>query len=179
MRLPKEHYFDAVAIATQGKEPTFKTSNVLFKKCVSDGDYQQTKGVRSEQVIPTGKLSGFRKFDKVQYKGKEYFIKGRMSTGYAILMDMEGNKVDVKPIPKFSKMKRVSARKNFVDDYTKNHSKFLLMCHLIFVCKYRKKLLIPLGNDVKQLMHDRANRYHFRIVEMEVDQGSYPFTYSV
>ena len=79
MRLLKEHFFDAVAIATQGKEPTFKTSNVLFKKCVSDGDYQQTKSVSSEQNIPTGKLFGFRKFDKVQYKGKEYFIKGRMS----------------------------------------------------------------------------------------------------
>ena len=114
MRLPKEHYFDAVAIATQGQEPTFKTSNVLFKKCVSDGDYQQTKGVRSEQVIPTGKLFGFRKFDKVQYKGKEYFIKGRMSSGYAILMDIEGNKVDLKPIPKFSKMQRVSARKSWI-----------------------------------------------------------------
>ena len=114
MRLPKEHYFDAVAIATRGKEPTFKTSNVLFKKCVFDGDYEQTKGVRSEQVIPTGKLSGFRKFDKVQYKGNEYLIKGRMSTGYAILMDTEGDKVDVKPIPKFSKMKRVSARKSWM-----------------------------------------------------------------
>ncbi|MCM3651202.1 RNA-guided endonuclease IscB [Metabacillus litoralis] len=114
MRLPKEHYFDAVAIATQGKEPTFKTSTVLFKKCVPDGDYQQTKGVRSEQVIPTGKLFGFRKFDKVQYKGNDYFIKGRMSTGYAILMDTEGDKVDLKPIPKFSKMKRVSARKSWM-----------------------------------------------------------------
>ncbi|MBZ5751924.1 RNA-guided endonuclease IscB [Metabacillus rhizolycopersici] len=114
MRLPKEHYFDAVAITTQGKEPTFKTSNVLFKKCVSYGDYQQTKGVRSEQVMPTGKLFGFRKFDKVQYKGNDYFIKGRMSTGYAILMDTEGNKVDLKPIPKFSKMKRVSARKSWM-----------------------------------------------------------------
>jgi len=44
------------------------------------------------------------------------------------------------------------------------------MCHLIVVCNYRKKLLIPLGNDVKQLVYDRANRYPFRIVEMEVDQ---------
>ena len=43
MSLPKEHYFDAVAIATQGKEPTFKTSTVLFKKCISDGDYQQPR----------------------------------------------------------------------------------------------------------------------------------------
>jgi hypothetical protein len=65
-------------------------------------------------VIPTGKLFGFRKFDKVQYKGNEYFIKGRMSTGYAILMDTEGNKVDLKPIPKFSNMKRVSARKSWM-----------------------------------------------------------------
>ena len=64
--------------------------------------------------IPTGKLFGFRKFDKVQYKGKEYFIKGRMSSGYAILMDIEGNKVDLKPIPKFSKMKRESARKTWI-----------------------------------------------------------------
>ncbi|MBZ5752498.1 hypothetical protein, partial [Metabacillus rhizolycopersici] len=83
-------------------------------KCVSDGDYQQTKGVRSEQVIPTGKLFGFRKFDKIQYKGEEYFIKGRMSSGYAILMDIEGHKVDLKPIPKFSKMQRVSARKSWI-----------------------------------------------------------------
>jgi putative transposase len=41
---------------------------------------------------------------------------------------------------------------------------------LIVVCTYRKKLLIQLGNDVKQLMHDTANRYHFRIVKMDVDQ---------
>jgi hypothetical protein len=65
-------------------------------------------------VIPTGKLFGFRKFDKVQYKGNEYFIKGRMSNGYAILMDIEGNKVDFKPIPKFSKMQRVSARASWM-----------------------------------------------------------------
>ena len=92
-----------------------------------------------------------------------------MSSGYAILMDVEGNKVDLKPIPKFSKMQRVSARKSWIM-ISKNHSKFLLICHLIFVCRYRKKLLIQLGNDVKQLMHDIANRYHFRIVEMEVDK---------
>ena len=35
---------------------------------------------------------------------------GRMATGYAILMDSAGNKVDLKPIPKFEKMKRVNAR---------------------------------------------------------------------
>ena len=51
---------------------------------------------------------------KVQYKGSTYFIKGRMATGYAILMDIEGNKVELKPIPQFSKMQRVSARKSWI-----------------------------------------------------------------
>jgi len=110
LNLPKEHFMDAVAIASQGRKINFKTTNVIFKNCTSDGDYQQTKGVRSEQKIPTGKIQGFRKFDKVRYLGKEYFIKGRMSTGYAILMDIEGNKIDLKPIPKFNKMERISAR---------------------------------------------------------------------
>lgn len=114
MGLPKEHHFDAVAVATRGQMPRFKTKEVLFKKCVSDGDYQQTKGIRSEQRIPTGKIAGFRKFDKVRYQGEYYFIKGRMSTGYAVLMDIDGVKVDLKPIPKFSKMKRIGARKSWM-----------------------------------------------------------------
>ena len=77
---------------------------------MSDGDYQKFKGIRSEQRIETGKIQGFRKFDKARYKGEEYLIKGRMSTGYAILMGINGTKVDLKPIPKFDKMKRISAR---------------------------------------------------------------------
>ncbi|MBA2284416.1 MAG: HNH endonuclease [Ktedonobacteraceae bacterium] len=112
--LPKEHIFDATMIATRGVKPTFCTTSMLLKRCVSDGDYQQTKGVRSEQRITTDKIRGFRKFDKVRYLGQEYFIKGRMSTGYAILMDLSGNKVDMKPIPKFDKMKRVSARSSWI-----------------------------------------------------------------
>lgn len=114
LNLPKEHYMDAVSIASQGNEVNFKTNVVLFKKCVSDGDYQQTKGIRSEQRIPTGKIQGFRKFDKVRYLKSDYFIKGRMSAGYAILMDIEGTKITLKPIPKFTKMKRIQARKSWI-----------------------------------------------------------------
>ena len=112
--LPKEHVFDATMIATRGAPPIFRTTTVLAKKCVPDGDYQQTKGSRSEQLVTTGKIGGFRKFDKVRYVGQEYFIKGRMSTGYAILMDISGNKVDLKPLPKFDKMRRVSARSSWI-----------------------------------------------------------------
>ena len=47
---------------------------------------------------------------------KEYFIKGRMSTGYAILMDIEGNKIDFSYMakgyktPKLCNCTRISAR---------------------------------------------------------------------
>ncbi len=51
-------------------------------------------------------------------------------------------------------------------DYTsKNHSKFLIMAHLIFACKYRKKLLVKLGEQVKQLMFDIAKEKNFEIKE--------------
>ena len=112
--LPKEHYFDAVAIASQGSPLNFKTTQVVFKRCVADGDYQLAKGIRGEQRIETGKICGFRKFDKVLYNNDLYFIKGRMSTGYAILMGINGTKIDLKPIPKFSKMVRLSARKSWI-----------------------------------------------------------------
>lgn len=118
MGLSKEHYNDAIAIASLNNiENTgclnvrYLIDNVIYKKCISKGDFQQNKGIRSEQKIPTGKIQGFKKFDKVEYLGEEYFIKGRMSTGYAVLMDIQGNKIDLKPIPKFNKMKRIQARK--------------------------------------------------------------------
>lgn len=120
MGLPKEHYMDAVAIVSQGNNVIFKTDNILYKKCVSDGDYQQYKGIRSQQRIPTEKIQGFRKFDKIKYLGNEYFIKGRMSTGYCILMDIEGNKINFKDAPKgmkitkLSNCKRIQARKSWI-----------------------------------------------------------------
>lgn len=118
--LPKEHYMDAIAIASEGSNISFKTDVVMLKKCISKGDYQQTKGVRSQQRIPTGKIQGFRKFDKVKYLGNEYFIKGRMSTGYAILMDIERNKIDFSEAPKGMKtpkmanMTRINGRKSWI-----------------------------------------------------------------
>ncbi len=120
MELPKEHYIDAVVIASQGKRFSFKTKALILRKCISKGDYQQTKGVRSQQTIPTGKIQGFRKFDKVNYLRKEYFIKGRMSTGYAALMDIEGCKIDFShapkgmKTPKMSNLKRISGRKSWI-----------------------------------------------------------------
>jgi len=119
--LPKEHYIDAVVIACQGNPAYFnKTKDVIYKRCVSKGDYQQTKGIRSEKRIPTGKLFGFRKFDKVRYLGKEYFIKGRRSSGYFTLMRIDNKGIDFKPIPKISKMIRIASRKSWICEVRKS-----------------------------------------------------------
>ena len=117
LNLPKYHYIDACVIASGGKE--FKLSNEIFyKRRVSKGDYQLTKGIRGEQKIPVGKILGFRKFDKVKYFNKEYFIKGRMSSGFAILMDIFNNKIDFSYMakgfktPKLINLKRLNARRS-------------------------------------------------------------------
>ena len=64
-------------------------------------------------------------------------------------------------------MKKNKLNKNYK---SKNHSKFILTYHIIFTCKYRKKLLIKYGEDVKQIMYDISKRYDFDIKEMEVDK---------
>lgn len=61
----------------------------------------------------------------------------------------------------------MSQNKNYK---SKNHSKFILTYHIIFTCKYRKKLLIKYGEDVKQKMYDISKKYDFDIKEMEVDK---------
>ena len=64
-------------------------------------------------------------------------------------------------------MRKNKPNKNYI---SKNHSKFILTYHIIFTCKYRKKLLIKYGEDVKQIMYDISKRYDFDIKEMEVDK---------
>ncbi len=57
-----------------------------------------------------------------------------------------------------------------MDYQSKNHAKFLILYHLIFVCKYRKKLLVFYGDKVKQLFEDMATRSDFAFEALEVDQ---------
>ena len=115
LNLLKDHYIDACVIASSGLE--FKELDVIFYKYrVSKGDYKLIQGIRGEQKPPTRKIHGFRKFDKVKYLGKEYFIKGRNSLGYAVLMDIFGNEIDFGfmprrlKTPKLFNCKRISAR---------------------------------------------------------------------
>ena len=117
LKLEKDHYIDACVIASGGLE--FKKLDVIYyRRRVSKGDYRLTRGIRGEQKLPTGKLCGFRRFDKVKYFGEEYFIKGRQSSGFTVLMDIDGNRADFSSVPKGFKApkmlncERLSARRS-------------------------------------------------------------------
>ena len=115
LNLPKEHFIDACVIASGGEE-FLLPRDVFIKRHATRGDYQSTKGVRSEKRIPNSKILGFRKWDKVLYMGEKYFIKGRRTSGTCILEDIYGNKIDFSYMPKgfkapkLSNCKKISAR---------------------------------------------------------------------
>ena len=119
LNLPKDHHIDACVIASGGLEIE-QLDVIFYKRRVSKGDYKLARGIRGEQKLPTGKICGFRKFDKVEYLGEKCFIKGRMSKyGYCLFTDIFGNKIDFSYMskmskstktPKLSNCKRISAR---------------------------------------------------------------------
>lgn len=53
-----------------------------------------------------------------------------------------------------------------------SHSKYLLQYHLIFVCKYRKKLLVDvdISDEIKQLSYDICKKHGIEIRKMETDK---------
>ena len=115
LNIPKGHFIDACVIASGGKK--FELNDIIYqKRRVAKGDYQLFKGVRGQQKIPVGKIQGFRKFDKVKYLKHEYFIKGRMSSGLSVLMNIFNKKIDFSHLPrgwrtpKLSNLERISAR---------------------------------------------------------------------
>lgn len=61
----------------------------------------------------------------------------------------------------------MSKKSNYIST---NRSKHYLKCHLIFVCKYRKKLLTDqLNDDIKHIFQSIANGSDFEIEVMETD----------
>ena len=120
--LPKEHYIDACVIASGGKAFELVTDRLIKHKCVPKGDRKLRKGKRSEIVMPTGKVRGFRKFDKVKYLGKTYFVRGRRTVGTCDLMDIDGKVGSFAHMPqgmktpKLSNCQRIGARKSWLTD---------------------------------------------------------------
>jgi hypothetical protein len=113
LQLPKFHYNDAVAICCNDREIIKDIDYYYAKKNISKGDYQKTKGVRSEKKIPTGKLFGFKKFDKVKTPEGTGFIKGKRSSGAFVIMDILGS-VFQKSWNAKKYLERISARKNYM-----------------------------------------------------------------
>ena len=55
--------------------------------------------------------------------------------------------------------------------FSRNHSKFLLKFHVIFVCKYRRKLLVGgIGDDMKRILGKVAEESDFDIDIAESDK---------
>ena len=57
-----------------------------------------------------------------------------------------------------------------MDSSAKTHSKFLILSHLIVVCKDRKKLLNTYGKVGKRICEEMGARSDFSFETMEVDQ---------
>jgi len=112
LMLPKTHYNDALSIAS-GTQKIQSSKTYYIRKLVSKGDYQQTKGARSEKKIPTGKLFGLRKFDMIKTRQGTGLIKGKRSSGYFAIEDILGKtihpSVNVKKV-----CERMAARKTCV-----------------------------------------------------------------
>ncbi|AKB19132.1 Mobile element protein [Methanosarcina sp. WWM596] len=49
------------------------------------------------------------------------------------------------------------------------------MYHVIFVCKYRKVILEPISEELKQIMSDSSKESNFEILEMETDKDHIHF----
>ena len=92
--LEKSHMIDACCIASRGTIFIDDTQNKYKKKCVPKGDYVRTNTTNGKHVIiPKGKIAGFRRYDKVLYNNKEYFVAGRKLKGYIYLIDIDNNRV--------------------------------------------------------------------------------------
>lgn len=92
--------------------------DVIYKKRrVSVQDRVLAKGIRGEQKLPTGKIFGFKKFDKVEYLGKTCFIKGRRSSGSFVLMDIDNSSIDFRDRggnkePSYKRIERINTRRS-------------------------------------------------------------------
>ena len=118
LKLKKDHYIDACVIASGGLE--FKELDVIYKKRrVSIQDRVLTDGIRDEKKLPTGKVHGFKRYDKVKYLGEICFVKGRRTSGGFVLMDIDNNSIDFRNKggnlnPHYKFIKRTNARKSIL-----------------------------------------------------------------
>ena len=118
LNLEKDHYIDACVIASGGLE--FKELDVIYKKRrVTVQDRILTKGIRGEKKIPTGKVHGFKRYDRVKYLGEICFVKGRRIKDGFVLMDIDNNAIDFRDIggrqnPSYKSIERLNTRRSIL-----------------------------------------------------------------
>lgn len=93
-KLEKSHINDAFVIAG-GSGQLRKQGGFQFRQ-VRKQNRKLYRGIRSHVRSKLARvLFGFRQWDKVRYKGQDYFIKGRRSSGYFSLSDIHGQSVSL------------------------------------------------------------------------------------
>ena len=117
LRLNKDHYIDACVIASGGLE--FEQSDVIYyKRRLSKGEYQLTRRYGGKEFFCSGKILGFKSFDKIEYFGVKCFIGSRRNSGKATLVDIFRNTLDFSYLqkgcksPKMKMLRRISSRKS-------------------------------------------------------------------
>ena len=87
--LDKDHYLDSCVIASSGQEFNIE-SKIYYKKVVGNGTRVLAKFRKVPVQLDRGKIRGFRRYDKVKYKNREYFIYARSKTGNFCVIDIFG-----------------------------------------------------------------------------------------
>lgn len=114
--LPKEHYIDARCIS--GNPLAVSNGTVYYQKKVRCHNRQIHKntilkgGIRKRNQAEY-EVKGFRLFDKVQYKGNEYFVFGRRATGFFDIRDLSSNKIN-KGSVSYKKLKLIETAKSYL-----------------------------------------------------------------
>ena len=118
LNLEKDHYIDACIVASGGLE--FKELDVIYRKRrVPVQDRILTKGIRGERRLPTGKIHGFKRYDKVRYLREICFVKGRRIKDGFVLMDIDNNAIDFRDIggrqnPSYKSIERLNTRRSIL-----------------------------------------------------------------
>ena len=92
---------------------------IYRKRRVSKQDRILTKGTRDEKKLQTGKVHGFKRYDKVKYLGETYFVKGRRIKGGFVLMNINNNSIDFRDRgrirdPSYKSLKRINSRRSIL-----------------------------------------------------------------
>lgn len=120
--LPKEHYIDARCIS--GNPLAVSNGTVYYQKKVRCHNRQIHKntilksGIRKRNQAEY-EVKGFRLFDKVTFKGQEYFVFGRRKSGFFDIRTLDGTKVNKGSIS-CKKIQLVEKPKSFLTERRKS-----------------------------------------------------------